>query len=79
MPSASFGLVEEEVNSGPVDIAIEHHPDRTVFRLPAARDDMHLAVIEAQAGAGQSQLGRIKLQVREMDDEVVSAFEVHRE
>ena len=38
------GPVEEEVELGPLDMAVEHQLQRAVFRLPAGGDDVERAV-----------------------------------
>src|SRR5579864_7870166 len=68
--------LKEQVELWPLDVPVEHHPQRSVFRLPAARHDMEGAVLEPNAGARQAQPRRIELKVGEMNDPVIAALEV---
>ncbi len=70
------GAFEEEIEPRPLDSAVEDHPYRPVFRLAPARDDVEGAVAEALPAAREPQLRRIELQVGEVDDAVIAAFEV---
>ena len=76
MPSVVVRARQEKVELGPFDMAIEHQPHGAVFRLPARAGDVEGAVLEALARARQPQLGRIELEVGEMDDAVVAALEI---
>jgi hypothetical protein len=50
-PQRVVGPVEEEIDLGPLDMAIEHQPDRAILRLPTAGDDVEGAVAVAMAFA----------------------------
>src|SRR4051794_12492040 len=60
-------------------MAVEGQVNRAVFRLPSLGEDVEGAVAEALASSREPKLGRIELQVREMDDAVRPAFEVRRQ
>ena len=76
MPERLVGPVEQQVDPRPLDLAVEHHSQRPVFRLPPAAVDVEGAVAAALAAARQPELGRIELQVGEMEDAVGAALQV---
>ena len=67
---------EQQVDLRSLDMAVEDQLERAVFGLAAAGDDVEGAVLQPLAGAGQPQLGRIELQVGEVDNAVAAALEV---
>ena len=77
MPSASLGRSSSRSSLRPLDMPVEDQLQRPVFRLPArTRRCGRCRRLKRCARARQPQLGRIELQVGEMDDAVVAALEV---
>src|SRR4030095_2333347 len=68
--------IEGEFHLGPVKSAIEPHAERSILRLRPARLDQEGAVLPPDALARQSQLGRIKLEVFQVQYAVGAALEV---
>ena len=67
---------QQQVDMRPLDPPVEDHLDRTIFGLPSDRFDVERLVAAPDARAGQPQLGRVKLEIGEVQHPVAASFEV---
>ncbi len=75
MPSCGVRALQEKIDAWPLDMTVKNQPQRPVFRLPTARDDVEGSVFQPLPRPRQPQLGRIELEVGEVDDSIIPALE----
>ena len=75
-PERVIGASEQQLDRRPLDMPVEHHPERPVLGLAPGGLDMEGPVLAPITLPRQPQFGRIELQVRQVQNPVLAPHQI---